>query len=134
RVEQAVDPLPRRHLAPGVLLLDGALRPGVHGLGPAPLQIGDLASGGVDIAGSAGLAGGWGGQRGFGGHDQQGRPAGPAAAPSLAPLARGPAAAGTMCAMPASPPDVGVPLRAAALRAALVRRGSLWRDVRVVAE
>jgi biotin-[acetyl-CoA-carboxylase] ligase BirA-like protein len=39
-----------------------------------------------------------------------------------------------MCAMPASPPDVGVPLRAAALRAALVRRGSLWRDVRVVAE
>jgi hypothetical protein len=48
-VEQGGDALARGHLALGVLLFHRARRAGVHGLVPAPLQVGDLARGGVDI-------------------------------------------------------------------------------------
>ncbi len=42
-VEQSLHPLPGGQLAPGVLLLDRPLRPGVHGLVESPLQVGQLA-------------------------------------------------------------------------------------------
>ena len=48
-VEQFQDPLAGGHLAPGVLLLDGARRPGVDGLVQAALQVGELARRRVDI-------------------------------------------------------------------------------------
>ncbi len=84
-VEQPVDPLPRRHLAPRVLPLDGSLGSGVDRVVPAPLQVGYLARGRVRGI-LAGLAGGRrgvvlgsggmrrAGQRGFGGHAGQVRP------------------------------------------------------------
>ena len=49
RVEQHVDPLPRGLLAPLVLLGHRLLRAGVHGLVPPPLQVGELARGGVRV-------------------------------------------------------------------------------------
>jgi hypothetical protein len=48
-VEQRVDPLAGRLLALGVLLLDSARRPGVHGLVDPVLQVGELARRGVDV-------------------------------------------------------------------------------------
>ena len=48
-VEQHLDPLAGRLLALGVLLLDHPLRPGVHGLVVAPVQVGELAGRGVDV-------------------------------------------------------------------------------------
>ena len=49
RVEQHLDPLAGGLLAPGVLLLDRPRRAGVHRLVDAPLQVGELAGGGVDV-------------------------------------------------------------------------------------
>ena len=49
RVEQCVDPLAGGHLARGVLLLDGALGAGVRRLLHAPLEVGQLPGGGVDV-------------------------------------------------------------------------------------
>ncbi len=46
-VEQPVDPLPRGHLALGMLAFHGARRSGVNGLVPVLQQHGDLARGGV---------------------------------------------------------------------------------------
>ncbi len=62
-IEQCVDPLPRGHLALGVLFLHGSLGAGVHGFVPASLQVGELARGRVDVDLGRG-------QRfwGFGGH------------------------------------------------------------------
>jgi hypothetical protein len=48
-VEQRVDPLAGGHLARGVLLLDRALAAGVRGFLHAPLEIGQLARGRVDV-------------------------------------------------------------------------------------
>jgi hypothetical protein len=58
RVEQPVDPLPRGHLALGVLPFHGPCRAGVNGLVPALLQDGDLAGGGVRVRGAARLVSG----------------------------------------------------------------------------
>ena len=57
RVEQHADPLPRGLLALGVLLGHRLLRAGVHGLVPPPLQVGELARGGVRIGGGSGFGG-----------------------------------------------------------------------------
>jgi hypothetical protein len=48
-VEEHLDPLARRAAALGVLLLDRLGRPGVHRLVEAPVEVGELAGGGVDV-------------------------------------------------------------------------------------
>ncbi len=80
RVEQPVDPLARGHLALGVLPFHRALRSGVHGLPAAPVQISDLAGGGVQVW----LPGGIDRHGSIGGHAGQVRPG------AAAVVARGP--------------------------------------------
>src|SRR5690606_33873920 len=48
-VEEHVDALPRRLLAPGVLFLHCARRAGVHRLLDPPIQVGELPSGGLQV-------------------------------------------------------------------------------------
>ena len=56
-IEQQLDPFPRGQLASLVLLGHRLLRAGVHGRLPPPLQIGDLARGGMRGGGGFGGAG-----------------------------------------------------------------------------
>jgi hypothetical protein len=49
RVEQRLDPLARGHLPRRVLLLDRALGAGVRGFLDAPLEVGQLPGGRVDV-------------------------------------------------------------------------------------
>jgi hypothetical protein len=56
-VEKQLDPLPRGQLAPLVLLGHRLLGAGVHGLLPPPLQVGDLARGGVRVGFGGGVLG-----------------------------------------------------------------------------
>ena len=111
-VEQRLDPLAGGHLALGVLLLDRPRRPGVHRLVVAPVQVGELARGGVDVEVSSRDLGPWTGvvrrQR--------------SCARSVV----------TVDALPGGRPATGRRCARRRCAAALVARGRAWTDVRVV--
>ena len=73
RVEQQLDPLPGGQLASLVLLGHRLLRAGVHGLVPPPLEVGDLACGGVRSGDGFAIASGRGGGLGRHGHQAIGQ-------------------------------------------------------------